>query len=723
MSDTKEPDEKKQSHTHSADARAPVNTPQLHEAQASERQLHETQASERQLHEAQASEHQLHEAQASEVPTQANQIPASNSTAERPTPTPTPTLRINSETFENIPDYVPARMLNEYVYCPRLAFMEWVEGEFCDNAFTVDGRRLHRRVDEKQDYLPRPTQKTKKPRPSPATNEKTAENPVNDAKSWAKNDTDAIGLTNATGNTNATGLTNATGNTNATGLTNATGNTNAAGVTGATVIHSRSVLLSGEQTRAIAKMDLVETEGSIATPVDYKRTFRLAPDGGLPESDLIQLCLQGLILRENGFESREGILYYCDTKQRKVVAFTSSLESATRTYLDELRSVAARGVLPEPLVDNAKCNGCSMIGICLPDETNALTGRLHTSPRRLVPNLDESLPVYVQLPGGRVGKHHATIRIKDRDRRVQQTVRLMEVSHLSLFGNVQISTQAIRELCKRSVPITYFSSGAWFYGITTGHTHKNVLLRARQFQTAADSASSLRIARTLIASKIMNCRTLLMRNHENPPHRTIVELRELADAATEATTAESLLGLEGTAARRYFSCFNGMLKAATNTSLPFHFNERNRRPPKDPINALLSLAYALLVKDLTVKLLAVGFDPYMGFYHRPRYGRPSLALDMMEEFRPLIADSTVLTIINNGIIKPSHFVSGAGSVNLTAAGRRRFIKAYAKRMNHLITHPIFKYRITYSRVIEVQARLLARHLAGELDNYPPFKTR
>jgi CRISPR/Cas system-associated exonuclease Cas4 (RecB family) len=117
------------------------------------------------------------------------------------------------------------------------------------------------------------------------------------------------------------------------------------------------VLLSGNETRAIARLDLVETEGAIATPVDYKRTLRLAPDGGLPEGDLVQLCVQGLILRENGFESNEGVLYYCDTKQRKVVPFTPSLEAATRAYLEELRAVAAEGVLPEPLVDSRKCDG------------------------------------------------------------------------------------------------------------------------------------------------------------------------------------------------------------------------------------------------------------------------------------------------------------------------------------------------------------------------------
>jgi CRISPR-associated protein Cas1 len=157
--------------------------------------------------------------------------------------------------------------------------------------------------------------------------------------------------------------------------------------------------------------------------------------------------------------------------------------------------------------------------------------------------------------------------------------------------------------------------------------------------------------------------------------------------------------------------------------MAFDFDGRNRRPPRDPVNALLSLGYALLTKDLTIKLLAVGFDPYMGFYHQPRYGRPALALDVMEEFRPLVVDSAVLTAINTGVVQPTDFIRRAGAVALTSAGRARFLGAYERRMDEEITHPLFGYRVSYRRILEVQVRLLARHLGGELDEYPPFLTR
>jgi len=171
-----------------------------------------------------------------------------------------------------------------------------------------------------------------------------------------------------------------------------------------------------------------------------------------------------------------------------------------------------------------------------------------------------------------------------------------------------------------------------------------------------------------------------------------------------------LLGIEGMAARPYFQELPGLIKKPeAEAGMSFDFEGRNRRPPKDPVNALLSLAYALLAKDLTIVLQAVGFDPFLGFYHRPRYGRPALALDLMEEFRPLVADSIVVNAINTGVVKPGDFRRRAGAVALSDTGRSRFLRAYERRMDELVTHPLFGYRISYRRLLEVQARLLGRY--------------
>jgi CRISPR-associated protein Cas1 len=216
---------------------------------------------------------------------------------------------------------------------------------------------------------------------------------------------------------------------------------------------------------------------------------------------------------------------------------------------------------------------------------------------------------------------------------------------------------------------------------------------------------------------------LIRRNASELEGRVLDRLRELAGAVEACGSAESLLGIEGTAARLYFEGFAAALKPSEDDSIGLSFDGRNRRPPRDPVNALLSLAYAYLTKDLTITAMAVGFDPYLGFYHRPRYGRPALALDLMEEFRPLIADSVVLSAINTGVVRESDFVRRGGAVSLLRAGRTRFLKAYERRMDELVTHPVFGYRISYRRVLEVQVRLLGRHLAGEIPEYPAFQTR
>jgi CRISPR-associated protein Cas1 len=342
--------------------------------------------------------------------------------------------------------------------------------------------------------------------------------------------------------------------------------------------------------------------------------------------------------------------------------------------------------------------------------------------RRLIPTNDDALPMYVQEQGSTVGKIGDELRISSK-KVVLKSVRIMDVSQLILLGNAQATEQTLRELCYRGIPICHMSYGGWFYGITTGMTHKNVELRQKQFSVAGNSNASLELAKKFVESKIINCRTILRRNYKDIPGSALKRLADLADEALKARNSGELLGIEGTAARVYFMHFKGMLKPESARKLAFDFNERNRRPPRDPINALLSFVYSMMAKDFTVTLLSVGFDPYMGFYHVPKYGRPALSLDMMEEFRPIIGDSVVIGLLNNEQIKEEDFIKRAGSCALTDKARKEVILAYEKRLDSLIRHPIFKYEISYRRVLEVQARLLGRVLTGEIDGYTAFTTR
>jgi CRISPR-associated exonuclease Cas4/CRISPR-associated protein Cas1 len=203
----------------------------------------------------------------------------------------------------------------------------------------------------------------------------------------------------------------------------------------------------------------------------------------------------------------------------------------------------------------------------------------------------------------------------------------------------------------------------------------------------------------------------------------IEALARLADRAMYASTEAELLGFEGEAAARYFRLFDTMFGAAARDFPQFAFEKRTRRPPADPVNAMLSFGYALLTRTWLTALSAVGFDPYLGFYHHPRFGRPALALDMMEPFRPILADSTVIQAINNGEVKPDGFLSAGPAVNLKPHTRRAFIAAYERRLDQEVTHPVFGYRVSMRRLLEVQARLLVRHLAGEIADYPHYLVR
>jgi len=481
-------------------------------------------------------------------------------------------------------------------------------------------------------------------------------------------------------------------------------------------------------------------------PVDYKAG---APKEGeeaneLWDTDKMQLGLQALILRDNGYHCNEGVIFYRATKQRVRLPITPELESWVLQQIAEAKRVIT-GPIPAPLVHSPKCVRCSLAPVCLPDETRMLAlpptedspPQPTDAPRRLIAARDDTRALYLNTPGYRVGCKDEVLQVKDQDR-VIEDVRMRDVSHVALFGNIQISTQAIQSLCEMEVPVTYFSMGGWFYGITRGHTLKNVFLRMEQFRLARDEATCLALARQFVHGKIRNQRTLLMRNHLEPPEAIIGKLKRASEDALAAASLEELLGIEGAAASQYFQQFNGMIKAEEEDELPgletpvqgekqlafnFNFTNRNRRPPTDPVNAMLSLAYSMLAKDCTLAALAVGFDPYLGFYHQPRFGRPALGLDIMEEFRPLVAESTVLSCINNRVITEKDFVRAGQAVNLSAPGRKRFFQTYEQRMCSLITHPLFDYKVSYRRALELQARLLAKTLTGEIAEYVPLLTR
>jgi len=569
---------------------------------------------------------------------------------------------------------LPARMINEYQYCPRLAYLEWVQGEWSESSDTVEGRHAHRRVDRPSGNLPR------------------AENgsALSDSATSAEGDSASV----------------------------------VEDQDGTERFHARSVTLSAPRLGLIARLDLVEGEGETVTPIDYKRGKRPHVPRGAYDPERVQLCVQAMILEENGYACGEGVLYFVESRERVRVVFDEELRALTHIAIDGLRMIASGGQIPAPLVDSPKCARCSLVGICLPDETNYLRSA-ETPPRPLAVPRDEALPLYVQARGAKVAKKGETLEISIEERPVQ-SVRLIDVSQVVLMGQVYVTSPTLHELMAREIPTSWHSFGGWFFGHTIGTGHKNVEIRTAQYRTSFDPQACLRIAKGLVTAKIQNQKTLLRRNWKQgeTPEELLDGFQHDLRRVQRAADLAELLGAEGNAAARYFGAFASMIRQDdAGQSLHFNFETRNRRPPTDPVNALLSYAYSLLVRSWSVALTAVGFDCYRGFYHQPRYGRPALSLDMMEPFRPLIADSTVIQSINNGEVRPSDFINVAGSVSLTDAGRKRFIGTFERRLSQEITHPLFGYRLSYRRLLELQGRLLARHLLGELPEYPNFTTR
>ena len=556
---------------------------------------------------------------------------------------------------------VPARMVNEFVYCPRLAYLMWAQSEWPETGDTVEGRRVHARADRPNPPLPAP-----------------------DAVEAEPNK-----------------------------------------------VVSRALTLSSERLGVIAKIDISGAEDGTVTPVDYKRGRRPHVARGAYEPERVQVCLQALLLEEHGYRVEEGALWYAESRERVRITLDEELRRITLEAVSRLRLTVANGRIPPPLRDSPKCPRCALVSVCLPDEVNALAGS-DLAPRPIAVPADEALPLVVQSQRARVSKEGDTLKIADEEQG-DTTVRLIEVSDVALFGNVAITSPALSALMEREIPVTFHSHGGWFRGMAHGLGNRNSEVRTAQYRVSFDDGACLRFARDLVSAKIANQRTILRRNwrgNRNSRKDALDRLSAARRSASRSPALAELRGIEGDAAAAYFRAFAGLLAPAgadgSNDSgplSPFRFETRNRRPPTDPVNAMLSLAYAMLARHLTVTLASVGLDPYRGLFHAPRHGRPAMALDLMAPLRPIIADSVVLAAVNTGEISASDFVSGATGTALTAGGRRRFVAAFERRLSQETTHPLFGYRLSMRRLLTVQARLLGRYLLGELPACPHYLPR
>lgn len=559
--------------------------------------------------------------------------------------------------------YLTADMVAQWAYCPRRLFLMYVDGRWDENYYTEHGSIVHARTDGIEDALPD-----------------------------CERDSDAP-------------------------------------------VCARSVMLTDEHLQLRAKLDLLEAEGDEATPVEYKRGS--VPD--TPEKSYepvrIQLMIQALLLRAHGFKCTRAIVYYASSKKRVPIPMDEALERRTLEVIEQTRAIlhSEDSHLPPPLEDSPKCPGCSLSGICLPDETRFLqdvSNHAHAPStetdvipdiRRLYAARPDAVPLYIQEQGARIGKNGDSIKVT-KGETVLGVFPLKDVSQLVLCGNISISAQCLHLLCQANIPVVHLSMGHWFYGITFNFGLKNAYDRAAQFAVASNPLQKLAYAKAFVKAKTLNQRTFLRRNAAKDVDASLKKMKFLIERIENAQAIDELMGIEGSIAAIYFGNWDALISqdAACATFIP---ESRNRRPPKDPVNALLSFGYAMLAKDITVALMGEGLDPYWGFLHAPRHGKPALALDLMEEFRPLIVDSAVLSAINQKMVTPGDFVLSNAGCAMKDSARKAFIRAYEQRLDQLITHPIFSYRCSWRVVLQLQAKLLAKALRGDICGYIGIVTR
>ncbi|MBI5304823.1 MAG: CRISPR-associated endonuclease Cas1 [Chloroflexi bacterium] len=329
--------------------------------------------------------------------------------------------------------------------------------------------------------------------------------------------------------------------------------------------------------------------------------------------------------------------------------------------------------------------------------------------------------LYVTEQGARVEKEYHKLVVTKEDATII-AVPAINVSSVVLIGNVGVTTPAIAFLLDQGIELVFLTPQGKLRGRLIGATPLNIALRQTQYAKMKDAAFSLQVSRAVVEGKLANYRTLAQRWGRD---HGVEGLRTAADAliphlraAARANDLAELRGNEGAGSKAYFGALRAVLRG------DWTFEKRARRPPPDPVNALLSLGYTLLGENIFAALEIVGLDPYAGFFHADAYGRPALALDLVEEFRGVIADLVALMLINKRVLEQKDFHAGDdGGVYLSERGLKKYLRYYTARIQTEVLHPHYRRRLTYQKCFEVQARLLRKVIEGELPAYIPFRAR
>ncbi len=468
----------------------------------------------------------------------------------------------------------------------------------------------------------------------------------------------------------------------------------------------RAVDVSSEELGFTGRCDSIEQGADGELVVVEHKANPLRRKSEVTDAQAVQLALQAIALREADHRVDGAAVWFTTTRERVEVPLTKELLVEAGAAAQATRSTLIADSPPPPLEDDDRCRRCSHVTVCLPDEH-----RRRNPARRIAVGDPFGRVLHLSTPGSRASIRRGRIAISTADSD-PELVPIGQVCGLVVHGNADVSSALLREILSRGYPIVWCTWSGRVIGWASPADGPNGHVRGPQHRLRPEVA--LDVARSVVRGKIRNQRYIL-RRHQLDGSRG---LSELSRDTVGALGRSELFGIEGRAATRYFSQFGSCLKQPWAS-----FAGRSGRLATDPINAALNLVYSLLLADMIRAVAACGLDPSGGVLHSAGRNKPALALDLMEEFRPIVADSAVLWAVNNGELRASDFRTDFDVVRLGVRGRKALIGAYERRMSSEFRHPHFGYRVSWRRAMEVQARMFLALAMGERADYRPIVMR
>jgi CRISP-associated protein Cas1 len=460
--------------------------------------------------------------------------------------------------------------------------------------------------------------------------------------------------------------------------------------------------------------DAIWEDPGLLTVVEYRH----GAGPGNKTDKLTLIFLMMAVAETTGHKNIKGRLFFTGNRNEEELEFTDENMNEARNCASAVRSMLCSSTAPKNEYKPI-CNGCSWFGICCPDLTSA-----HSSDNvRVLPRCRFDRVLYVDNPGAKIRLKGQALEVTKAGETLA-SVGLETVDQVVLVGKgTHLTTPALRTLSTHGIEVVLLSAWGRFQGRVVTERYRNPSLQRAHHRRTLDPVFRLTTARSIVSAKLHNQRIQLQRlkRRANDPEKLVEalsEIQKLIGRVNQCESIEKLRGLEGLAAHKYFRAV-----AVICVERGFSFDRRSRRPPRDPFNALLSFCYSLLTKDVEAAIQLVGLNPVLGVYHGEVYGRPALALDLMEEFRPVLADAVALRLINQRILQQKHFESELGTVKLCEAGRKKLYQAWERRLNESLVHPWLDTSFSYRRTLELQARLFAKVLEGDVTEYRPLRLR